>query len=204
MRKWTSSDEFRPGTALAVPQSTGNSGASAPAASRLVPVTLAALCFAFAGCGYHVAGRGARLPSTWKTIAVPALTNRTTHYRIEDRLTGALIRELLARTSYRVVQDETSADAVLRGEILNFETSPVLFDAATGRVTTMLVTVRAKISLTDRQTQKLVYQNDALIFRDEYQISTDVASFFEEQDPALGRMAHDFAAQGGSNILENF
>jgi outer membrane lipopolysaccharide assembly protein LptE/RlpB len=173
-------------------------------AGALFASILGATLLVSGGCGYHVAGRGARLPQTWRTIAIPALTNRTTRYRIEQRLTEAVIREFLARTTYRVVQDEASADAVLRGEILSIETSPVLFDAATGRVTTMVVTLRVKVILTDRQTQKPAYQNDALVFRDEYQISTDVRSFFQEQDPALGRMAHDFAAQVVSNILENF
>jgi hypothetical protein len=49
-----------------------------------------------------------------------------------------------------------------------------------------------------------VYKNDDMLFRDEYQISTDVQSFFEEQDPALERMAKDFAAQLVSNVVENF
>jgi outer membrane lipopolysaccharide assembly protein LptE/RlpB len=156
------------------------------------------------GCGYHVAGRGNRLPSTWKTIAVPAFTNRTSRYRIEQRFTTAVIHEMLARTKYRVIQDEKSADAVLHGEINTIETSPVLFDAASGRVTSMLVTVHAGTRLVERESQKVIYQNKDLVFREEYQISTDVASFFEEQDPALERMSRDFAADLVSNLLENF
>src|ERR1700689_2930107 len=41
-----------------------------------------------AGCGYHVVGRSSSLPSGWKTIAIPAFVNRTTHYRIEQRFTS--------------------------------------------------------------------------------------------------------------------
>jgi outer membrane lipopolysaccharide assembly protein LptE/RlpB len=165
---------------------------------------LAVVLLSSAGCGYHVAGRAARLPSSWKTIAVPALVNRTSRYRLEQRLTESVIREFQARTTYRIIQDENSADAVLHGEIASIEGSPVLLDATTGRVTAMLVTLRVRVKLIDRQTQKPVYQNENLVFRDEYQISTDVNSFFQEQDPALERMAHDFAAQVVSAILENF
>ena len=156
------------------------------------------------GCGYHVAGRGNRLPATMQTIAVPAFTNRTSRYRIEQRFTTAVIHELLARTKYRVIQDQNTADAVLHGEINTIEASPVLFDATTGRVTTMLVTVHANARLVERESQKVIYQNKDLVFREEYQISTDVASFFEEQDPALERMSRDFAADLVSNLLENF
>jgi len=156
------------------------------------------------GCGYHVAGRGSRLPPSVKTIAVPALENRTTRYRIEQRLTEAVIHELLARTSFRVVSDPTAADAVLRGKITGFESSAVLFDTATGRATTLLVTVHAQVRLEDRESHNVLYRNDDFLFREPYEISTDVGSFFEEQDPALDRLARDFAAKLVAAILENF
>ena len=159
---------------------------------------------AAAGCGYHVAGHASQLPSEWKDIAIPAFKNDTTRYRIEQRFTQAVIREFITRTKYRVVQDPQSADAVLHGEVLSIETSPVLFEATTGQVTTMLVTVHTKVELIDNKTEKPVYKNDDMVFRDEYQISTDVNSFFEEQDPALERMSRDLASHLVSNVLENF
>jgi len=157
-----------------------------------------------AGCGYHVAGRGSRLPGNLKTIAVPALENRTPRYRIEQRLTEAVVRELLAATSYRVVSNPAAADAVLRGQITALESSAVLFDTATGRATTMVVTVRATVRLEQNGTKNILYRNDNFLFREQYQISTDVASFFEEQDPALERLARDFAAKLVASLLENF
>ena len=156
------------------------------------------------GCGYHVAGRAANLPAEWKTIAIPAFKNDTTRYRLEQRFTAAVIRQFLERTKYHIVQDPASADAVLHGEILTIETAPMIFDATTGQVTTSLVTVHTKVFLLDNQSQKTVYENDDMVFRDEYQISSDVQSFFEEQDPALERMARDFSAQLVSNVTEKF
>ncbi|MGA7918185.1 MAG: LptE family protein [Candidatus Acidiferrales bacterium] len=176
-----------------------------PFSRRLVAeVTLAAALILAAGCGYHVAGRAANLPSDWKTIAVPAFKNDTTRYRIEQRFTAAVIRQFLERTKFHIVQDPKAADAVLHGEVLSIETDPVLFDARTGEVTTMLVAVHTKVELIDNQSQKTVYQNNDMVFRDEYQISADVQSFFEEQDPALERMSRDFASQLVSNVTENF
>ena len=157
-----------------------------------------------AGCGYHVAGRAANLPSDWKTIAIPAFKNDTTRYRIEQRFTAAVIRQFLERTKFHIVQDPKAADAVLHGEVISIETDPVLFDVRTGEVTTMLVAVHTKVELIDNQSQKTVYQNNDMVFRDEYQISSDVQSFFEEQDPALERMSRDFASQLVSNVTEKF
>jgi outer membrane lipopolysaccharide assembly protein LptE/RlpB len=156
------------------------------------------------GCGYHVAGRGPNLPAEWTSIAVPTFKNDTVQYRIEQRFTQAVIREFITRTKYHMVSDPQSADAVLHGEILSIETSPVLFDADTGQVTTMLVTVHAKVVLDGSKAEKPVYENDDMVFRNEYKIPSSVSSFFQQEDPALERMAHDFASNLVANVLEGF
>ena len=168
-----------------------------------LPLSIALFVLA-PGCGYRVVGRTSSLPPNVKTIAVLALENRTLHYRIEQRMTGALVHEFLTRAKYRIVSDAEGADAVLTGQITGLESNAVLFDAATGRATTILVTVRCEVLLEDRSTKKALYRNDNFLFRNEYEISTDLNSFFEEQDPALDRLARDFASRIVAAILENF
>ena len=119
-------------------------------------------------------------------------------------MTESVIREFVARTKYRIIQDPAHADAVLHGEVLSVDATPMLFNATTGEVTTMLVTVHTKVALVDNRTQKPVYKMDDMVFRQEYQISTDVQSFFQEQDPALERMSRDLAAKLVSNVVEGF
>ena len=165
---------------------------------------LAQIGMACAGCGYHVAGRASRLPSDWSSIAVPAFKNDTTRYRIEQRFTEAVIHQFIERTKYRIVQNVDAADGVLHGEVLSIETSPIIFNSTTGEVETMIVTIHTRVLLVDNHTSKPVYKNDDMVFRDEYQISTDVQSFFDEQSPALGRMSRDFASKLVSNVVENF
>ena len=156
------------------------------------------------GCGYHVAGRGGALPKSIHVIAVPALENKTSSYRIEQRLTAATVHEFLTKTSYRVVSDPASGDAVLRGKVLGLEAVPLLFDTATGRATTMLVTVKCEVSFEERETGKVLYHAENFLFRNQYEISTDVKSFFEEQDPALDRLAQDFAERLVAAVMENY
>ncbi len=155
-------------------------------------------------CGYHVAGRGNALPQEWRVIAIPALKNKTSNYRIEQRFTQALVREMISRTKYRVVPSEKDADAVLEGEISSLETTPVLFDPVTTRATLMLVSISLRVRLVDRESGKPVYQNAKLVFRNEYEIATDIPSFFQEEGPGLDRMARDFARTVVSALLEKF
>ena len=171
-------------------------------------------------CGYHVGGTASLMPPGLKAIAVPALKNDTPRYRIEQRMTEAVVHEFIARTKYRIVSTEDSADAVLHGEITSFEAIPVVFDTTptttpnvtivpalnttTARATTMLVSVHLKVLLEDRETKKVLYKNDSYLFREPYEISTDPSKFFDEQGPALERMSRDFAARLVSDVLENF
>ena len=155
-------------------------------------------------CGYHVAGRGNALPQEWKAIAIPALKNKTSNYRVEQRFTQALVREMISRTKYRVVPQEKDADAVLEGEVSSLQATPVLFDPVTTRATLMLVSISLRVRLVDRSSGKPVYQNSKLVFRNEYEISTDIASFFQEEGPGLDRMARDFARTVVSAVLEKF
>ena len=161
-------------------------------------------CGFLAGCGYHVAGHYSNLPANLQTIAIPAFKNDTTRYRIEQRMSEAVITEFLERTKFHVIQNPANADAVLHGEVLSVATTPMLFNATTGEVTMMLVTVHARVSLVDTHTQKPIYHANDMVFKQEYQISTDVQSFFQEQDPAFDRMSRDFAARVVSSVLEGF
>ena len=166
-------------------------------------LTAAALCVCLmAGCGYHVIGRNSALPSSWHTLAIPIFVNRTPTYRIEQTVTNAVIHEFMTRTKYRIVPRAEGADAVLRGEITDIQAVPLLFDASSGHVNTMLVTVKLKVALDDQQSQKTVYRNDNFVFRNEYQVSSDVNHFFQEEGPAMQRMSLDFASDLVARLLE--
>jgi outer membrane lipopolysaccharide assembly protein LptE/RlpB len=177
---------------------------------RILALAMVALSVTVAGCGYHVAGRSDAVPKTIHVIAVPALENKTTSYRIEQRLTAATVHEFLAKTPYKVVSDPANGDAVLRGKVLSLEAVPLLFDTATGRATAMLVTLKCEITFEERETGKVLYHTDNFIFRNQYEISADannpnsIKNFFEEQDPALDRMAQDFAARLVAAVIENY
>ena len=154
-------------------------------------------------CGYHTAGASSHLPPDTKVLAVPAFLNQTHTYHVETGLTAAVIREFNARTHYRVVQSEADADAVLRGTVVSAQVAPVAYDSVTGRAATGLVTITVKVTLVARD-GRVLYSNSNYVFRDQYQISNELASFFEEQGPAFDRIERDFSRTLVSNILEAF
>jgi outer membrane lipopolysaccharide assembly protein LptE/RlpB len=167
----------------------------------LVLLLLVAGC---TSCGYHTAGHAVQLPETVKTIAVPPFKNETPTYRIEQMLTASVAREFTIRTHYRIVSNPgDEADATLAGTVLSTTASPLAYDTSSGRAASVLVVVSMKVTLSDRN-GKVLYQNPAYLFREQYEVSQDLQSFFEEDSPALRRLSQDFARTLVSNILEGF
>jgi outer membrane lipopolysaccharide assembly protein LptE/RlpB len=167
-------------------------------------VTLICSFTSFVGCGYHTAGHTVTIPQNVRTIAVPAFVSQTQTFKIEQILTGAVVRELVTRTHYHIVNEPgEAADATLSGTVLAASSTPLTYDSQTGRAASALIVVTMKVALTDKQ-GKVLYQNPSYLFREQYEISSDLATFFEEDSPAFQRLSRQFAQTLVSNLLEGF
>jgi outer membrane lipopolysaccharide assembly protein LptE/RlpB len=156
------------------------------------------------GCGYHPAGSVAQLPQDVHTVAIPEFVSRTQTFRIEQLLTDAVVREFNARTQYHVIQDSKGdADAVLKATVLSASASPLAYDSTTGRAVSALITVSLQVTMTGRE-GKVLFENPSYLFHEQYEISSDLPSFFQEDSPAVDRLSRDFARTLVANILEAY
>jgi len=174
-------------------------------AARCVSIALALLlAFSSLGCGYHTAGHNIQLPQNVRTIAIPGFVSQTQTFRIEQLMTEAVVREFNTRTQFHIVhEDNADADAVLKGVVLSASASPLAYDSQTGRAASALVTVSMQVTLTDRK-GKVLFQNPAYLFHEQYELSRELSTFFEEDTPAVERLSHDFARSLVANILEAY
>jgi len=157
-----------------------------------------------AGCGYHQAGSATHIPASAHTLAVPIFATKVQAFHTEMLFTQAVIRELNTRTKYRILNSESQdADATLHGTILSQTVAPLTYDATTGQSSSYLVNITAKVILTGRDGHVL-YRNDAVNFREQYQSTQDLSGFIQEDSPAVGRVARDFAHGIVSDMLESF
>ncbi len=162
------------------------------------------LLFALAGCGYHTAGSATHIPPSVRTLAVPVFTTHSQAFHTEMAFTEATIRELDTRTRYRVLQSSAAgADATLSGTILSQTVAPLTYDATSGQTSSYLLTITARVLLTAHDGHVL-YQNDALVFREQYQSTQDLTGFLQEDSAAVDRISRDFAHTAVSDMLESF
>ena len=169
----------------------------------LKPILLAiAFALVLDVCGYKPAGKGKSLPADIKTIAVPVFQNSSLKYRVEQRFTQAVIDEILKRArALRVTANPDEADAVLNGDIRNFRASGSVLDQR-GRTRVWDVRIIVSVTLRDQRTRKILFQNSRMSFEGEYELSDDPQSFFNEENPAVDRIAKDFAQTIISTIME--
>jgi outer membrane lipopolysaccharide assembly protein LptE/RlpB len=167
-----------------------------------LPIAYALL--GLAGCGYHTLGAATHLPAGVQTLAVPIFATHTESYRTETVMTQAVIREFATRTRLRVTPDASrDPDAVLHGTILKETVEPLTYNSTTQQSSSFLITVVVSVTLTGRD-GKVLYENKNYVYRQQYQSTTDLASFFEENTAAMERLSREFARQLVADVLEGF
>ena len=155
----------------------------------------------FTECYKPVTNSG--LPKNVRRIAVPAFQTeaRGLRYRVGSRFTEAVGREIIRRGNGLKVQGSTEgADAVVEGMIRDFSFTGVLLDRD-GRARIYEVTIVSAVTVRDLKDNTILYDNQNFIFRDSFEFSQDPRSFFNEEDPAVERIARSFSESVVSAIV---
>jgi hypothetical protein len=171
-------------------------------------LAIVAVCLTMPGCGYALAGRGSFLPDWIRTVGIPQFENRTT-YQIEQPLTEKVRAEFIGRGRYTIRPESAGADAVLSGEISAFSLQPVgLTDQQLA--SRYLFTVVIRVRFTDMRTNEVLWSDDALTFRSEYELTTrsatpiEGAALVDQERTAIERLSTDMARSVVTAILEAF
>lgn len=174
----------------------------------LAGAALAASLLMLSGCGYSLAGRGSFLPDYIRIIGIPTFANRTSLFNLETQMTEKVRAEFIGRGKYRIVPDTEGVDALLVGEVTGINIRPVSFtnQQLASRYT---ITMTARVELRDQRENKVLWENPALVFSQEYeaqsgQTALDPTAFFGQDQNALDRMTTEFSRSIVSAILEAF
>ena len=95
------------------------------------------------------------------------------------------------------------AGAVLHGTILKEVVAPLTYNSSTQQSSSFLITMVVSVTLTGRDGQ-ILYENKNYVFRQQYQSTTDLPSFFQENPAAMQRLSREFARQLVADLLEGF
>jgi len=161
------------------------------------------------GCGYALAGRGSFLPPDIRVVGIPQLQNQSTFFNVEQVLTEKVRAEFIGRGKYQVVPDATGVDAVLTGTVTGISVTPIAFSEQQ-LASRYLFTMTMKVEFTDQRNARVLWTNDSLVFREEYELSTrgttaiEGSSFLSQERSSFDRIASDVARSVVTSILEAF
>jgi len=147
-----------------------------------------------------------QLPKRIRNVAVPAFQTegRALRYKLDTRFTSAVINEIVRRgRGLRVQGGREGADAVVEGSIKDFNFTGVLLDNS-GRARVFEVTITAAVTVRDQIENRVLYDNQNYVFRGEFEFANDPRSFFNEEDPAVQRIARSFAEALVSTLVNGF
>ena len=171
--------------------------------------TIAIIAVATSGCGYSLAGRGSFLPQYIRVVGVPPLVNSTTFFQVEQTLTEKIRTEFIGRGRYTVVPVAEGADAVISGTVTSITVQPVGFTEQQ-LASRYQFTVTMKVAFTDVRTNQVLWSNDALTFREEYELTTRSntalagETFLSQERSSFDRIADDVARTVVTAIVEAF
>ena len=145
-----------------------------------------------------------QMPAHIKTVAVPAFQNNALRFKIEHRFTEAVMKELIHRGhGLRVQSEREGADAVIDGVVKSFGFGGVLLDDK-GRARVFELTITAAVTVRDQHENRVLYDNQNFVFRGEFEFANDPRNFFNEEDPAVMRIARSFAESIVSTLINGF
>ena len=174
---------------------------------KMSAAVLALVVVLQAGCGYSLAGRGSFLPAYIQRIGVPLFLNNTAVFDLDRQITDKVRSEFIGRGKYTIVPDSTGVDGLLTGTITAVTLTPVAFNTSQ-QATRYALTLTAQVEFKDMRTNKILWQNPSMQYREEFQLNPtnalDPTSFLGQDVNARERMANEFARALVSAILEAF
>ena len=168
-----------------------------------------ALSLTSSGCGYALAGRGSFLPDYIRVVGIPQLLNQSTFFQVEQVLTEKIRQEFIGRGKYTVIPEVAGADAVMSGSVTSITVQPIGFTEQQ-LASRYLFTLTMRVQFTDARTSQVLWSNESLTFREEYELSTrsntalEGAEFLSQERSSFDRIASDVARTVVTAILEAF
>jgi|GEM_PF-720852 len=143
-------------------------------------------------CGYHLAGTAGTLPPQIHTVCIPDFANRTVQFNVERFVSDSIREEFIRRTRLTLVSDRSTADALIEGEVVYFQATPVTYSSS-GEGNLHEIEIRINLKFINNLDNSIVFQQDNMSYTDTYRIdSGDVSGFL---DAALERMGKKFASE---------
>lgn len=174
-----------------------------PSTKRLLLGSILLPSLVAMACGYALIGRGSNIPGDVQVIYLSPLENNTRRAQVEQILLQSIADEVVLRGRFDLASSEEGADALLDGTITGFLVTPIAFDDD-GLAEEYEISISATMEFRRTPSGEILWRNPNYIFRENYELTEEEASFFDREILAVEAVAELFAKTLLTDLMEGF
>jgi hypothetical protein len=164
------------------------------------------ICLFFAmilSCGYGLAPKGDYIDKRIQNIYVESFDNKTSQASVENYVRTAFIDQILLNSRFKTVASVEAADAIIKGSVININTSPLSYNANT-LVAEERTTVIVEINFREKESGKTIWSSKNVTGTVDYKMENNINLFPAARKNALIKLSNDMAEKAFNMMMAGF
>jgi hypothetical protein len=154
-------------------------------------------------CGYVFAPQGEYIDKRITTVYVQSFENKTAQAELENYVRTAFIDQLILSGRFKIVQKVESADAIIKGSILNLNTSPLSYRANT-LVAEERATMILEVNFREKESGKTIWSSKNVTGQVDYKMENNINMYPMTRKNAFIKLADDTAEKAFNLMMSGF
>jgi len=154
-------------------------------------------------CGYAFAPQGDYIDKLIKTVYVQSFENKTSQAELENYVRTAFIDQFILSGRFKIVQNVESADAIIKGSVLNINTAPLSYRANT-LVAEERATMILEISFREKESGKTIWSSKNVTGQVDYKMEDNINTFPATRKNAYVKLSNDTAEKAFNLMMSGF
>jgi hypothetical protein len=155
------------------------------------------------GCGYAFAPQGEYIDKSIQKIYVEQFANKTAQVEVENYVRQAFINQFIQNSRFRITDSVESADATVRGGILNLITTPLSYRSNI-LVAEERATMTLEITFRETQSSKIIWSSRNITGFVDYTIDNNINLLPATRMTAFTKLAADIAEKTFNQMMSGF
>jgi hypothetical protein len=164
------------------------------------------ICYSFIlilSCGYSFAPQGEYIDKRIQKVYIESFGNKTAQTEIENYVRTAFIDQFIQSSRFKVVENAESADAIIKGTILNLTTTALSYRSNT-LAAEERATIALELSFKEKESGKTIWISKSITGTVDYKLENNINLFPVTRKNALIKLANDTAEKTFNLMMSGF
>lgn len=166
-------------------------------------LTICLSFFFLFGCGYSFAPQGKYIENRIQRVYVKSFDNKTAQAETENYVRAAFINQFLQNSRFKIVNNEASADAIVKGTVLSLNKSPLSY-LKNNLTAQERATIILEVTFQENESGKIIWSSKNVTDSVDYAISEDINLLSATRKQALIQLANNVAEKAFNLMMSGF